>query len=195
VTDKLNNLLADLISGDELRAEAAAIQFQSYGKRAFYILAALYTSEDPDHRWWALRALSEFGDKRVARLLLLGMDDHDPGVQACAALGLRTHPTKKSIPKLIAFLGNPDQLLSRLCRDALVALREKATPHLTALLDSPESSHTAKLEAVRALAEIEDPSSISTLFKIFQEGSGLMQHWAEEGLNNMGIGMVFFDPN
>jgi HEAT repeat protein len=194
MSDPLDDLLADLTSGDEPRAEAAAVQFHTHGEKAFYMLAAMLASEEPDHRWWALRALNEFDEKRVASLLLLGLDDPDPGVQAAAALGLRTHPNKKAVPRLLEKLGDPDQLFSRLCRDALAALGTTATPHLIKLLEDPKASHTAKLEAVRALAEIQDPNSISALFKVYQEGSSLMQHWAEEGLSNMGIGMVFFDP-
>ncbi|HKJ27666.1 MAG TPA: HEAT repeat domain-containing protein [Anaerolineales bacterium] len=190
----LDDLLAELTSGDEQRAEAAAVEFHTYGKKAFYMLAALIASQEPDYRWWALRALNEFDDKKVANLMLLGLDDEDPDVRTCAALGLRTHPHKRAIPKLLSKLGNPDQLFSRLCRDALTALGTTATPHLIKLLEDPDAPHTAQLEAVRALAEIEDPASISALFKVYQEGSSLMQYWAEEGLNNMGIGMVFFDP-
>lgn len=195
MADPLETLLADLTSGDELRAEAAAVQFHTFGKKAFYMLAAVFASKEPDYRWWALRALNEFEDKKVANLNLMGLDDPDAEVRACAALGLRKHPNKKALPKLLEKLGDEDQLFSRLCRDALVALGKEATPHLIKILETPQASHTARLEAVRALAEIKDPNSISILFKVYQEGSSLMQHWAEEGLTNMGIGMVFFDPN
>lgn len=195
MSDTLNDLLADLTSGDDARAEAAAIQFHTHGKKGFYLLAVLYASKNPDQRWWALRALSEFDDQKVINLLLIGLEDSDPNVKACAALGLRSHPHQKSLPKLLALLGDEDQLLSRLSRDALVAIGKQATPDLIALLENPDTSHQAQLEAVRALAEIEDPASISTLFKVYQEGSSLMQHWAEDGLNKLGIGMVFFDPN
>ena len=190
----LDDLLADLIGGDEQRAEAAAVQFHQHGKKAFYMLAAAFASQNPDHRWWALRALNEFDDKKVAGLMILGLDDPEAEVRAAAALGLRTHPHKRAIPKLLTKLGDEDQLFSRLCRDALAAIGKDATPRLIALLEDPQSSHIAKLEAVRALADIQDPDSISALFKVYQEGSSLMQHWAEEGLNRLGVGMVFFDP-
>ena len=166
----------------------------SLGSEAFYALATMYASPDPDVRWWALRALSEFDDERICNLLLLGLEDEDSEVQACAALGLRKHPTKAAIPKLATMLGGEDQLLSRLARDALIAMGKTATPHLITILEDEETSHAKRLEAVRALAEIEDPAAIGALFKIYNEGSSLMQHWAEEGLTRLGIGMVFFDP-
>jgi HEAT repeat protein len=190
---ELKSLLADLTSGDEPRAEAAAVQFVYLGKPGLYVLASLIASTDADTRWWALRAISEFGSPRVANLLLLGLDDTDPEVQACAALGLRQHPTKKAIPKLLALLGNQDQLLSRLGRDALAAIGKPATGDLINLLEDEGQPYLARLEAVRALAEIEDPDSIGALFKVFQESTGLMQYWAEQGLERMGIGMVFFE--
>ena len=190
----LKELLVELTSGDEPRAEAAAVQFASTGNKGFYALAAMTASENPDHRWWALRALTEFDEPRVSNLLRLALKDPDPGVQACAALGLRLHPNQAAIPDLLGLLGNEDKLLSRLGRDALVRLGSTATPHLIPLLEDDTTPHTVKLEAVRALAEIEDPASISTLFKLSQSGSGLLTHWAEVGLERMGVGMVFFDP-
>ncbi|MEJ2487794.1 MAG: HEAT repeat domain-containing protein [Anaerolineales bacterium] len=190
----LNTLLADLTSGNEPQAEAAAVRFVSLGSEGFYALATLYASPDPEVRWWALRALTEFDDERICNLLLLGLDDEDPGVQACAALGLRKHPTEPAISKLISLLGSEDQLLSRLVRDALVALGKTGTPPLIEIVENKESSHSKRLEAVRALAEIEDPAAIGALFHAYNEGSSLMQHWAEDGLTRLGFGMVFFNP-
>ncbi|MFN2145894.1 MAG: HEAT repeat domain-containing protein, partial [Anaerolineales bacterium] len=124
---ELKTLLDELTSGDEPRAEAAAVQFVSLGKPALYALASLLASPDADTRWWALRSISEFESPRTPNLLLLGLEDADPQVQACAALGMRNHPTERAIPKLINLLGNEDQLLSRLSRDALVAIGTPAT--------------------------------------------------------------------
>lgn len=190
---ELKLLLDDLTSGDEPRAEAAAVQFVSLGKPALYALASLIASKDADIRWWALRAISEFDSRRTPNLLLLGLDDADPEVQACAALGLRRHPTERAIPKLVDLLGNEDQLLSRLGRDALVAIGKPATMGLTQVIEDEAQTHRARLEAVRALAEIGDPDSIGTMFKVFQEEAGMIQFWAEQGLERMGVGMVFFN--
>ena len=78
----------------------------------------------------------------------------------------------------------------------MIALSFQATQPLIKVIESPDSyNQRSRVEAVRALSEIQDPASITTLFKIYQDGSSLMQHWAEQGLNRMGIGMVFFDPN
>ena len=192
----LEQLLADLTSGEELRAETAAVHFVVLGEPAFTALSNLSQDPNPDNRWWALRALSEFTEYDVSSIFLQALSEPNQEIQACAAVGLRLHPNPLAIPTLISLLGHPEQLLSRLAGDALIALGQNATQALIEVIDSPEkNSQRARLEATRALAEIKDPASISTLFKMFQEGSSMMQHWAEEGLNNMGIGMVFFDPN
>jgi len=193
---KLDQLLADLTSGEELRAETAAVQLVALGEPAFNALSRLAQDSNADHRWWALRALSEFSEPDVSPLFLQALSEPNHEIQACAALGLRRHPNQLAIPTLISLLGHPEQLLSRLAGDALIAHGFQATQALIDLIESPELfSQRARLDATRALAEIQDPASISTLFKIYQEGSAMMQHWAEEGLNKMGIGMVFFDPN
>jgi HEAT repeat protein len=192
----LNQLLADLTSGDELRAEAAAVQFVQLGEPAFTALEKLCQDSDPDIHWWALRALSEFSGTDTSPIFIKALTDPNPEIQSCAALSLRHHPDPKAIPKLIALLGHPDKLLSRLAGDALIAHGFQATKGLINLIESSDNhNQLSRVEAVRALAAIQDPGSISTLFTIYQEGSSMMQHWAEEGLSNMGIGMVFFDPN
>ncbi len=190
---ELKTLLDELTSGDEPRAEAAAVQFVSLGNPALYALAALLASPDADTRWWALRSISEFESPRTPNLLLLGLEDADPQVQACAALALRKHPAMRAIPQLIGLLGNQDQLLSRLGRDALVAVGTLATQELIRVVEDLQQPYHARLDGVRALAEIGDTDAIGTLFKVFQEEAGMLQYWAEEGLERMGIGMVFFN--
>ncbi len=194
--DTLNQMLANLTSGNEQKAEKAAVQLNHYGKPAFSALANLAHDPDPDTRWWAIRALSEFENPNASTIFIHALGDPNPEIQACAALSLRLNPNPEAIPQLISLLGNPDQLLSRLAGGALIALGFQATQALINLIESPENvSQGSRVEAVRALSEIQDPDSITTLFKIYQNGSSMMQHWAEHGLNQMGIGMVFFDPN
>ncbi len=189
-------LLDDLTSDDEPRAEAAAVQIALFGETALPHIQHLASSSDPNTRWWAIRAAAEFEHPAAQELLTAALKDQDPEIQACAALGLRSHPSVQAIEDLIRLLDSQDQLLSRLAGDALTAIGKPAIPALIAYLESTETtSHLGRLAAVRALAQIGEPESISTLFKIYQDGSAMMQHWAEEGLNKMGIGMVFFDPH
>jgi HEAT repeat protein len=50
-----------------------------------------------------------------------------------------------------------------------------------------------RIEAVRALAHIDDPAVVPTLFAALSDPSAIVVHLAEEGLNRMGIGTVFFE--
>jgi hypothetical protein len=45
------------------------------------------------------------------------------------------------------------------------------------------------------LAQIGDPRSIPALFTALDEDSALMEYWASEGLEKMGVGIVFFEPD
>lgn len=195
---KLDKLLDELLCGDENRAERSARSFPIYGEESLQALAALFSQPDPDTRWWAVRALAGFDPvehPQAAVFLIKALQDPDSSVQACAAVGLREKPSPAAIPGLIKLLSHKDQLLARVAGDALIALKNEATPSLVTLIEGLGNDHnTTKVEAARAMALIGDPASISTLFKIWESGSSMVQHWAEKGLHDMGIGMAFFDP-
>jgi len=54
----------------------------------------------------------------------------------------------------------------------------------------------ARVEAAKALAEIRDPRTIAAFFNALQNGdSPLVEYWADQGLERLGIGMSFFSPN
>jgi len=57
-----------------------------------------------------------------------------------------------------------------------------------------DSSQSARLEAARALAAIGDTRAIPVLIKMLDQDSAIMEHWAEQGLEKMGVGTVFFEP-
>lgn len=193
--DVLQNLLDELVSGDEILAEFAVKKLPALADSAFFALQKLLDSPDTDVRWWALRALSEFDLPQISSILTKYLTDPDPAVQSCAVLGLRLHPSSQAVPELVTLLSTKDQLLARLVSDALIATGKDATEALILFLENGLSNpQIARLETVRALAKIQDPLAIPTLFKAWETGSGMMQYWAEEGLNALGIGMVFFDP-
>jgi HEAT repeat protein len=57
-----------------------------------------------------------------------------------------------------------------------------------------KGEHVARLEAVRALAKIGDERAIPALFDALDNDSALIEYWASEGLEKMGVGMVFYKP-
>jgi len=189
---KLQSLIANLKSGDDQVAENSVESIAALGETALPALFGLLDSPNPEERWWALRALAVIPHPQVPARLQRALHDPDLAVRQCAALGLSQQPAAEAIPELIILLDDRDRLLARLGGDALIASGDQAVSTLIETLEN--GSHPAKIEAARALALIGDKNSIGALFKAWQEGSAIIQHWAEEGLNRMGVGMQFFTP-
>ncbi len=187
-----DDFLEQLNTGDDQKAEAAAQKFASLGSEAIPALQDLLSNPNQDLRWWAVRALAEIQDQRTPSLLQSALHDPHLFVRQCAALALRQQPTPQAVPDLIALLEDEDRLLARLAADALIAAGEVAVPALLEVLQF--GPQIARLEAVRALAMIGDHRSIPTLFAALGEPSALIEYWADQGLQRMGVGMVFFKP-
>ena len=188
----LDQLLADLTSGDDARAEAAIPALTVHGGEAVKALTRALDTPVSDHRWWVIRALAEFDDPGARKALMDGLKDPDPAVRQCAALALQRNPTADAMLDLIDLLDSDDRLLSRLASDALASVGSAAVPALdqAARDDNP----AVRIEAVRALANMEHPDAIGPLFKSIDDPSSMVCHHAEEGLDRLGIGMSFFSP-
>lgn len=187
----LNELLADLTSGDETRAEQAARALAAMGEESAQALRRLTNSDDADHRWWALCALSQSPHLRTEDLLPF-LNDPAPEVRQAAALGLASHPDEAAIQSLVQALSDPDSLVSTLACNALVSIGPACVPSLLNLpKDAPQR---ARIYATRALAEIADPRAIPALMTALEDESVMIQHWAEEGLERLGLDMVYLKP-
>lgn len=184
--------LADLLSGDLDRAEAAAAALPAYDEAAFAALLPLLQDENEDTRWWATRALAGFSTPAASEQLTAALGDASLSVQQCAALALSQRQWAPSVPPLAALLASQDGLLARLAGDALVAQGDEAVDALIAVLEG--NVPAARVEAARALAFIGDTRAIPALFKLLDTESALLEHWANEGLQKMGVGMAFFKP-
>lgn len=188
----LDELLADLTSGDETRAENAVPGLVELGADAFPALRGLLDSTDADQRWWALRTLAQ-SPRSQTEWLLPSLNDLAPEVRQAAALGLCSHPDETAVGPLIRALSDGDSMASDLARNALVVIGKPAVP---ALIDVPKDApQRARINALRALAEIVDFSTIPTLMAALEEDSVMMQHWAEEGLERLGLNMVYVKPD
>ena len=185
-------LLSELLCRDDRRAENAARQLASHGAAAVPALRDLLASADPETRWWALRALAEIHHPQVPPLIHPSLNDPDPAVRQCAALALRKQPAPQALPDLISCLDVEDRLLAHLSADALVAAGPDSVPHLLDIMEN--GPQLSRLEAVRALALLEDQRAIPALFHALDDESALVSHWADQGLQRMGVGMVFFKP-
>ena len=187
----LDNLLADLTSGDETRAEGAVPGLVALGEQAFPALRDLLNSTDADQRWWALRTLAGAPRARTEWLLPF-LNDPAPAVRQAAALGLCGRPDETAIRPLVRALSDADSMVSSLACSALVVIGKAAVP---SLLEIPKDApQMARINATRALAEIADHSAIPALMAALEEDSVMMQHWAEEGLERLGLNMVYLKP-
>lgn len=187
----LDELLADLTSGDESRAENAVPGLVGLGEDAFPALRDLLKSTDADQRWWALRTLAQSPQARTQWLLPL-LDDSAPEVRQAAALGLCSHPDESAVRPLVRALSDEDMMVSDLARNALVVIGKPAVPFLLEVpKDAPQRT---RINALRALAEIADYGAIPTLMAALEEDSAMLQHWAEEGLERLGLNMLYLKP-
>jgi len=188
----MDELLVDLTSGDDVKAESAARKLAASGDIALQKLQELCTHTQAEVRWWAVRALAEFPGEQSAPALIQALGDKDRAVRQCAALALYQRPTEAAVPALLKTMSSSDSLLARLSANALVSLGSPAVPGLLELMEKADSA--VRLEAARALASIADPRAIPAFMRALEEGSALLDYWASEGLERMGVGMVYFKP-
>ncbi|HLE90479.1 MAG TPA: HEAT repeat domain-containing protein [Anaerolineales bacterium] len=192
----LQNLLNDLISGDEARAERAVSPLIDLGEEAIPALLDLTKSSDADQRWWGLRVLAQSpspsGTSRQAGWLVPFLNDPAPEVRQCAALGLAARPDEAAIQPLIRALSDEDGMVGGLAVNALVKIGGAAVPSLIEAVKS--APQLARIHALRALAEIRDHRAIQVMMQAMGEDSALLQHWAKEGLERLGLNMVYIKP-
>jgi HEAT repeat protein len=190
--ENLSVLLSQLSCGEDEQAEQAISQLAAWGSEVVEPLQDRLSHPDAEVRWWAVRALTEVNDERVPELLVQALADPDNGVRWCAGLALRTHPTPEAVLALLGMLADKEGLSRRLAGDALVAIGEPAVLPLVDLMQ--QQDHLVRLEAVRALAKIGDQRAIPVLFEALDDSSPLIEYWASEGLEKLGVGMVYFKP-
>lgn len=153
-------------------------------------------SPEVDQRWWAARTLAELPFSQTHNLLMQALEDPDPSVRQCAALGLRAQIKRTSgwdpepgtrealLLRLLDGLKDPDPLAARLAADALMAIGEPAVAQLLELLN--KSDQAVRLLLVRILAEIGDQRAIPALLDALDEdfflwNTGPMKGWKKWG--------------
>lgn len=188
----LQSLLNDLTSGDEGRAEDAVASLIELGEDAIPALLDLSHSSNVDSRWWALRTLATSPHCRTEWLVPFLSSDSSPEVRQCAALGLAVKPDESATQPLVQALSDEDGMVASLAANALVKIGSVAVPSLVEVVKSGKQS--ARIHALRALAEIKDPRAIPIMMKVMEEESVLLQHWAKEGLERLGLDMVYIKP-
>ncbi|MGH2582699.1 MAG: HEAT repeat domain-containing protein [Anaerolineales bacterium] len=184
-------LVEEFSSGDAIRSETA-LRAVLQQKNSLQEIEKIVEHTNAEVRWWATRALAALDQEEAGRMLVKKLRDPDLAVRQCAALALSHRPVAGSVPELIEALKNEDSLLKRLAAEALVKLENEGTLALVEILDSGDQA--TQVEAARALAFIGDTRAVPALFKLAESDSVVLQHWASEGLEKMGVGMAFFTP-
>ena len=192
----LQELLRDLTSGNETRAEQAVPGLIELDEEAASALLDLTRSPNADHRWWALRVLAQSPHAK-AEWLVPFLNDPAREVRQCAALGLAIKPGESALGSLVQALSDEDSMVSSLAVNALVKIGNLAVPSLIEVVKHHvvgSTSQSARIHALRALAEIRDHRAIPIMMKVMEEDSVLLQHWAKEGLDRLGLDMVYIKP-
>jgi HEAT repeat protein len=189
----LEYLLADLRSENEARAEAAAAELAQLGEEAIKPLESLLQSSVVDQRWWAVRTLAQMQEPPL-EWLILSLGDPSDEVREAAALALVLHPTEKAIPSLIGVLSDANAgMLGTLTANALTTIGKAAVP---GLLEAYENARPqARIQIMRCLAEIRDHRAISLMLKATEDDSAMLSYWAKEGLEGLGLNMVYIKPD
>ena len=187
----MRELLAELTSGDDVRAENSIPAIVELGMAAIPALVELTCAEDADSRWWAVRALAASPHTRTEDLIPL-LSDSAPEVRSAAALALCNHPDESAIPVLITTLSDEDSLTAGLAGTALVKIGSPSVPSLLEVMK--EAPTGIRIIALRALAEIRDHRAIPVMMKSLNEESAVLQYWAQEGLERLGLDMVYGKP-
>lgn len=187
----LDDLLADLTSGADDRADAAASALARLGESIFPALAGLLESSNADHRWWVVRTLAQMESPRV-EWLIRALNDESAEVREGAALALAAHPLEEAAPALVKALNDEDGMVTSLAVNALDAIGKAAVPILLEMY--PGAAPRARIQMMRALAEIGDHRAIPIMLKATEEDSALLNYWAKEGLERLGLSMVYIKP-
>jgi HEAT repeat protein len=189
----LQSQLEDLLSGDEARAEKAVVALIELGQDAIPALMDLSHSSDVDSRWWAIRTLAQSPLAQTEWLIPFLLSDPAPEVRQCAALGLAIKPNETAISPLVQALSDADSMTGNLAMNTLVKIGKDAVPALIECVKD-KSSQSARILALRALAELRDHRAIPVMMQVMEEESVLLQHWAREGLERLGLDMVYIKP-
>jgi HEAT repeat protein len=190
----IQHLMEDLQSGDEARAERAVTALIGMGQDAIPALMDLSRSPDVDSRWWAIRTLAGSPLCQTEWLIPFLSNDPAPEIRQCAALGLAFRPDDSAIRPLVRALSDADSMTGNLAMNALVKIGKDAVPALIECLKEKGSQQSARILALRALAELRDHRAIPVMMQVMEEDSVLLEHWAKEGLERLGLDMVYIKP-
>lgn len=191
--DQLELLQKDLTSGDDDRAEAAALEIGKLGDAALPVIHDLLSSSSADERWWATRTLAVLNSEQSIKLLIEQCGDPDLDVRACAilALGELGERSAPAVSTLIERMTQANVYEGMLAADALARIGKAATMQLVQALK--EGTAAVRGRAARALSVIADPRSIPALIAALDDESAIVEHYANDVLPRLGVGSILLE--
>jgi HEAT repeat protein len=190
MSDTLQVFLDRIAAGDDARAEQAALALGRDGDAVLSALRALLADADPDRRWWAARAMAAVGMPAAREQLVAALADPDPDVRACAAQGLGDLHAVEAVTGLVRCLADPAPLVSRIAADGLARIGAPAVSTLIVALQAEETP--VRAGAARALSIVQPEEAVPALCAALDDPSAIVTYYAEEALERMGVGMIFF---
>ncbi len=181
-----------ITAGDDARTEEAALALGCLRETALPPLCNLLADADPDHRWWAARALAAVAAPATRQLLINALTDPDADVRACVAQGLGELQAAEAVDGLVRCLSDSSPFVSRITADGLARIGQPAVPALVAALQ--EGEVPARAGAARALSIIQPEDAIPVLCAALDDPSAIVTYYAEEALERMGVGLVLIQP-
>ena len=175
-----------------MRAERAVPALIELGEAAIPALMDLTRSSHADSRWWALRTLAQSPLLQTEWLVPFLLNDPAPEVRQCAALGLGVAADESAVGPLVQSLSDADSMVGNLAVNALIRIGKVSVPPLIECVK--KESQSVRILALRALAEIRDHRAIPVMMQVMAEDSAILQHWAQVGLERLGLDMVYIKP-
>ena len=176
------------MSGDEGRMQPALEKLTEADLPALMEAAR---SREPETRALAATALGAIANEDAVRALLPLSTDPDADVRAAAYHALGQQRAAEAVTPLLFALADRSTFLTRLATDALIQIGSAAVPALIEALDHEVEPHV-RVNLARALALIADTRAIPALFRALDDDSHMVVHWADVGLEKMGVGQVYF---
>lgn len=164
--------------------ETTLTALRQLGKTALPTLVRLLKSDNWHLRRGAVWALGEMKDKAAMPLLAEALNDPDPQVSADAASAIGRIRDNETIPVLLDALGHANWRTGEAASKALAGIGKPAVPALLKVLDGKINSPMRQVNAIEALAAIDDPAAAAALLDASYMQNADVRGAAIEGLRN-----------
>jgi HEAT repeat protein len=181
-------LLTAILAQDDDAAEQRIAQLTPADEPTLLVWLA---ANNPDQRWWAARALAQWGSTAAVAPLCTALADDDPAVRAVAALALgHLHQrvpdaVRPVLERLAAQLADDDGTVRQAAADALARCGDDALPALAAALQTTHEG--ARTRAAYALRKMASRQAAPLLFRLLNDPNYMVHTYAYEALDELGL--------